>query len=133
MPPQRADVFRDHDLGRVARDKTHALSDSLDRSNASLASPARRTATAMIHLLRKGKEVQNMKKLLIGATIALSVLIPLGVANATPPNGPPGQDECDNGNSDHSCVPDPQPTQGQECQEHGNNGETTRTIASQRL
>ena len=62
-----------------------------------------------------------MKKLLIGATIALSVLLPLGVASAVPPNNPPGQGECDNGNSDHTCVPDPNPDNGQDCQEHGNN------------
>ncbi|HET8526458.1 MAG TPA: hypothetical protein VFM81_07450 [Actinomycetota bacterium] len=63
-----------------------------------------------------------MRKLLIGATIALSVLLPLGVAYATPPNNPPGQGECDNGNSDHTCDPDPNPDNGQDCQEHGNNG-----------
>jgi hypothetical protein len=49
--------------------------------------------------------VKNMKKLLIGATIALSVLLPLGVAYAAPPNDP-----------------DPNPDNGQDCQEHGNNG-----------
>jgi hypothetical protein len=46
-----------------------------------------------------------MKKLLIGATIALSVLLPLGVAYAAPPN-----------NSD------PNPDNGQDCEENGNNG-----------
>jgi hypothetical protein len=46
-----------------------------------------------------------LKKLLIGATIALSVLLPLGVAYAAPPNNP-----------------DPNPDNGQDCQEHGNNG-----------
>ena len=50
-----------------------------------------------------------MKKLLIGATIALSVLLPLGVAHATPPPNSPGQGECDNGNSNHTCAPDPNP------------------------
>jgi hypothetical protein len=63
-----------------------------------------------------------LKKLLIGATIALSVLLPLGVAYADPPTNPPGQGECQNGNSDHTCAPDPNPDNGQECQEHGNNG-----------
>ena len=46
-----------------------------------------------------------MKKLLIGATIALSVLLPLGVAYAAPPNNP-----------------DPNPDNGQDCEDHGNNG-----------
>jgi len=52
-----------------------------------------------------GKDVKNMKKLLIGATIALSVLLPLGVAYAAPPNDP-----------------DPNPNNGQDCEENGNNG-----------
>ena len=46
-----------------------------------------------------------MKKLLIGATIALSVLLPLGVAFANPAN-----------------KPDPNPDNGQDCEENGNNG-----------
>ena len=46
-----------------------------------------------------------MKKLLIAATIALSVLLPLGVAFAAPSN-----------------KPDPNPNNGQDCEEHGNNG-----------
>ena len=46
-----------------------------------------------------------MKKLLIGTTIALSVLLPLGAAFAAPSN-----------------KPDPNPNNGQDCEENGNNG-----------
>ena len=46
-----------------------------------------------------------------------------GMAAATPPaGGPPGQGDCSHGNSGQTCVPDPQPTHGQDCEEHGNAG-----------
>ena len=66
--------------------------------------------------------MKNMRKLLIGATIVASVLLPLVAAYAAPPDSPPGQGECDNGNSNQTCVPDPRPDNGQDCEEHGNNG-----------
>src|SRR4029434_2744463 len=36
-----------------------------------------------------------------------------------PAGGPPGQGECEHGNSGQECKPDPQPTHGQDCDEHG--------------
>lgn len=63
-----------------------------------------------------------MKKILLGLAIVFTVALPITAALADPPTSPPGQDECDVGNSDHTCVPDPQPTNGQDCEEHGNNG-----------
>ena len=89
-----------------------------------------------------------MKKLLIGATIALSALLPLGVAFANPadkpdPNPDNGQDCEENGNNGGNNAPhcttttvtgppttttqppgqgDPNPDNGQDCEENGNNG-----------
>lgn len=40
-------------------------------------------------------------------------------AMASQPDSPPGQGECDHGNSQQSCKPDPQPSNGQDCEEHG--------------
>ncbi len=41
-------------------------------------------------------------------------------AYATPPEGgPPGQGECEHGNSQKPCKDDPQPGHGQDCDEHG--------------
>jgi hypothetical protein len=61
-----------------------------------------------------------LKKLLIALTVALTVALPVGAAMADPPaDGPPGQGECEHGNSGQTCVPDPQPTHGQDCEEHG--------------
>jgi hypothetical protein len=39
-----------------------------------------------------------------------------------PPSSPPGQGECQHGNSGQECKPDPQPEHGKECQDHGNLG-----------
>src|SRR5262245_15400299 len=36
-----------------------------------------------------------------------------------PPTEPPGQGECEHGNSGQPCKPDPQPEHGQDCDEHG--------------
>lgn len=65
-----------------------------------------------------------MKKLAILMFAAtLSVLVLAVAASADPPvGGPPGQGECEHGNSGQTCVPDPQPTHGQDCEEHGNEG-----------
>jgi hypothetical protein len=38
------------------------------------------------------------------------------------PPSPPGQDECEHGNSQKPCKDDPQPDKGQDCDEHGNSG-----------
>ncbi len=63
-----------------------------------------------------------MRKWLIGLAVATIVALPV-VAMATPPTGgPPGQGDCSHGNSGQTCVPDPQPTHGQDCEEHGQQG-----------
>jgi hypothetical protein len=38
------------------------------------------------------------------------------------PPSPPGQDECEHGNSQKPCKDDPQPDKGKDCDEHGNSG-----------
>ncbi len=64
-----------------------------------------------------------MKKFLIALAVAATVALPVGAAMADPPvDGPPGQGECEHGNSGQTCVPDPQPEHGQECEEHGQEG-----------
>lgn len=40
-------------------------------------------------------------------------------ARANQPSSPPGQAECAHGNSQATCRPDPQPSHGAECDEHG--------------
>lgn len=69
-----------------------------------------------------------MKKQL--ATLALAILVGVlgfavsGVAvagNGKTPS-PPGQDECEHGNAAKPCKDDPQPDQGKDCEEHGNQG-----------
>jgi hypothetical protein len=70
-----------------------------------------------------------MKKHL--ATLALAILMGVlgfaisGVAvaagNEKPPS-PPGQDECEHGNSAKPCKEDPQTDKGKDCDAHGNNG-----------
>ena len=63
-----------------------------------------------------------MRKLLLAVAIAVTAALPLTAALADPPaGGPPGQEECEHGNSGQTCVPDPQPTHGQDCEEHGPN------------
>lgn len=80
-----------------------------------------------------------MKKLLMVLAVVATVALPATAVLADPPaGGPPGQGECAHGNSGQTCVPDPQPTNGQDCLEHGNNGgvnedhcfgeETTSTV-----
>jgi hypothetical protein len=41
--------------------------------------------------------------------------------NGNPPS-PPGQGECEHGNSGKPCKDDPQPEHGKDCEEHGNLG-----------
>ncbi len=70
-----------------------------------------------------------MKKQL--ATFALALLMGVvgfaaaGVAvaaNEKPPS-PPGQGECEHGNSGKPCRDDPQPEKGKDCEEHGHRGD----------
>lgn len=49
--------------------------------------------------------------------IALSFVM-TGIAAANPTT-PPGQGECGHGNTNKTCKPDPQPTKGKDCDEHG--------------
>lgn len=39
-----------------------------------------------------------------------------------PPVAPPGQGPCGHGNTGKDCKPDPQPTHGKDCNEHGQSG-----------
>ncbi len=43
-------------------------------------------------------------------------------ATSDKPPAPPGQPECEHGNSQKPCKDDPQPNHGQDCEEHGNQG-----------
>lgn len=62
------------------------------------------------------------------AVIAGLLVAGLGASTALadpgngPPSSPPGQGECQHGNSGQECKPDPQPEHGKECQDHGNQG-----------
>lgn len=49
------------------------------------------------------------------------VVVP-SIAIADKPPTPPGQGECNHGNSNQPCKPDPQPEHGKDCDPHGNNG-----------
>lgn len=62
-----------------------------------------------------------MKKLLGTVALAAALVGGIGFASAIadPPPSPPGQGECAHGNSGKECKPDPQPTHGQDCDEHG--------------
>lgn len=67
-----------------------------------------------------------MKKLVVAAAVvAIALLIFVGATSTNagkPAGGPPGQGECNHGNSLRSCRPDPQPSHGADCDEHGNHG-----------
>lgn len=66
----------------------------------------------------------NLRIVSIASAVMLVLLIALGGAGgvgATQPSSPPGQGDCDHGNSQQSCKPDPQPSNGQDCEEHGPN------------
>jgi hypothetical protein len=69
-------------------------------------------------------------KRFLTAILAVAALAVLGLAGASlagatasngqgPPNDPPGQGECQHGNSGQECKPDPQPDRGKDCEEHG--------------
>lgn len=63
-----------------------------------------------------------MKRLIKAAITAIFVLSVgfAGTVSATQPtDGPPGQGECEHGNSGQPCRPDPQPSHGADCDEHG--------------
>lgn len=58
--------------------------------------------------------------------VLLAALTIVAVARADEgkgkPSSPPGQGECQHGNSGKECRPDPQPDKGKECEEHGKKG-----------
>src|SRR5690348_2642872 len=61
-------------------------------------------------------------RILTGATVGAIVALlafASGVSATPPAGGPPGQGECSHGNSQATCRPDPQPSHGQDCDEHG--------------
>ena len=59
---------------------------------------------------------------MVGLLIAgIGVSVALASNGNGPPSSPPGQGECEHGNSGQECKPDPQPEHGQECDEHGPN------------
>ena len=66
-----------------------------------------------------------------GATLLFAVVMGVlgfavsGVAVAgvsDKPPSPPGQGECEHGNSEKPCKEDPQPDKGKDCELHGNSG-----------
>src|SRR5262245_22462702 len=90
---------------------------------------------------------KNLKRVLIGATIALSVLLPLGVAHATPDPNPDKGKDCDQSNDnahndDDHCLattvppttttsqPPPNPCDNQEIVDQDNRPTTTTTVSS---
>ena len=60
-----------------------------------------------------------MRKWLLMIAAAATLAVPSAVAFADQPPAPPGQGECEHGNSGQECKPDPQPEHGQDCEEHG--------------
>ena len=66
-----------------------------------------------------------MKKLVMMAAMiaafGLGTAAALAASSDKPPS-PPGQDECEHGNSLKPCKEDPQPEHGGDCTEHGNQG-----------
>ena len=69
-----------------------------------------------------------MKKLI--AIAAMIAAFGLGgaaafAASTDKPPSPPGQGECEHGNSQKPCKEDPQPDHGKDCEEHGNHGGVT--------
>jgi hypothetical protein len=71
-------------------------------------------------------------KIKVARVVALAglLIVSLGVSAALadpgngngPPTSPPGQGACEHGNSGQECKPDPQPSHGKDCDEHGNQG-----------
>lgn len=59
-------------------------------------------------------------KSILGGLAAVLLLFAMTIpAFAVQPSSPPGQGECEHGNSQASCKPDPQPSHGADCDEHG--------------
>lgn len=68
------------------------------------------------------KEVRPWTAFFLGWIVAALIVFGFAAAAAgDPPGSPPGQGECQHGNSGQECRPDPQPDHGQDCEEHGPN------------
>jgi hypothetical protein len=74
----------------------------------------------MTRLKVKAAHAAAMAGLLIAGFGVSAALADPGNGNGPP--SPPGQGECQHGNSQQDCTSDPQPGHGKECDEHGNNG-----------
>jgi hypothetical protein len=74
----------------------------------------------MSRLKVKAAHVAAMAGLLVAGLGVSAALADPGNGNGPP--SPPGQGECQHGNSGQDCKPDPQPGHGKECDEHGNQG-----------
>jgi hypothetical protein len=68
---------------------------------------------------------KHLATLLLAVVMGVLGFVMSGVAvagvNDKPPS-PPGQGECEHGNSAKPCKEDPQPDKGKDCEAHGNNG-----------
>ena len=68
---------------------------------------------------------KHLATLLLAGVVGVLGFAVSGVAvagvNDKPP-APPGQGECEHGNSAKPCKDDPQPDKGKDCEVHGNNG-----------
>lgn len=74
----------------------------------------------MARLKVNAAQVAAMTGLLVAGFGVSAALADPGNGNGPP--SPPGQGECQHGNSAQDCTPDPQPGHGKECDEHGNQG-----------
>ena len=66
-----------------------------------------------------------MKKVIMIAAMLVAFATGTAVAFASTSDeqpSPPGQGECDHGNSQKPCEEDPQPDRGKDCEAHGKNG-----------
>jgi len=75
----------------------------------------------MTRLKVKAAWVATLAGLLIAGVGVSAALADPGNGNG-PPSSPPGQGECQHGNSGQECKPDPQPEHGKDCDQHGNQG-----------
>ena len=68
---------------------------------------------------------KHLTTLVLAAFVGVLGFAVSGVAvaagNEKPPS-PPGQGECEHGNSAKPCKEDPQPDRGKDCEQHGNQG-----------
>ncbi len=66
------------------------------------------------------KQVAAVLLTLAALALILFFTVDVKTVKAAPPvGGPPGQGECEHGNSEKPCKDDPQPDKGKDCEEHG--------------